>query len=562
MGRRQADSPRDAEAPRPYAEVSQRHAEVRQRHPEGPRRHVSRRGFLTGVGVGTAGALALRPTDAIAEVLTPRAAGLATSPDRFGRIFNLQPFADLNAPSLRSALMDMGRPGGILDAQDQLSAGPVQLLTNPDLSVNNPDNTTHTAGTTFVGQFLDHDITFDETSKLGVPLEPTAAPNSRTPGFDLDSVYGRGPSGSPQLYNPADRDKFLVESGGRFEDLPRRSNNSAIIADERNDENLMLAGLHVAILLFHNRVVDFLRGQGRTGSVFAAAQQLVRWHYQWIVLHEFLPLFVGQPVVNDILRNGRRFYRPAVGQQFIPVEFQGACYRFGHSMVRPSYRANLAGDPGGNPATGAPAFFGLIFDPAGQGQADPVDLRGGARAPRRFIGWQTFFDFGGPFTTDLRRNKLIDTNISTPLFNLPLSTIPSAGEPAPLVLPQRNLLRHITWSIPSGQAIAQALGVPPLWAEHFPELQQFGHGLPSSTPLWYYALKEAEVMAGGRTLAGVGARIVGEVFIGLLQLDPASYLSTNPSWIPTLPRRSGGTGDFRLVDLLTFAQVDPTSRGQ
>jgi Animal haem peroxidase len=537
--------------------------EDRQRDTSTTTRHrISRRGFLTAVGAGTAGTLALRPADAIAKVLTPRAAGLATSPDRFGRIFNLGPFADLNAPTLRSALMDMGRPGGILDARDALDQGPVALIANPALSLNNPDNEAHTAGTTFVGQFLDHDITFDETSRLGVPLEPTAAPNTRTPGFDLDSVYGGGPTGSPALYNPADMDKFRVESGGLFEDLPRRSNNVAIIADERNDENLMLAGLHAAFLLFHNRVVDLLRAGGQSGGVFAAARQLVRWHYQWIVLHEFLPQFIGQAMVNDILRNGRRFYRPAPGQQFIPVEFQGACYRFGHSMVRPSYRANLAGDPGGNPATGAPAFFGMIFDPAGNGQADPVDLRGGARARRRFIGWQTFFDFGGAFTADLRRNKIIDTTISTPLFNLPAGAIPGA-EATPVVLPQRNLLRHVTWSIPSGQNIARAIGVTPvLQAQDFPELQQFGHGLPSSTPLWYYALKEAEVLANGRTLAGVGARIVGEVFIGLLQLDPASYLATNPGWRPTLPRRSGAVGDFRMIDLLTFARVDPTSRGQ
>jgi hypothetical protein len=526
------------------------------------RSRVSRRKFLTGVGAGAAGALAMRPADAIAKVLTPRAAGLATSPDRFGRIFNLPPFADLNAQTLRSALMDMGRPGGILDARDRLDQGPVNLITDPALSVNNPDNNGHTAGTTFVGQFLDHDITFDETSRLGVPLEPTAARNTRTPGFDLDSVYGGGPTGSPALYNPADMDKFRVESGGLFEDLPRRSNNAAIIADGRNDENLMIAGLHAAFLLFHNRVVDRLRAQGQSSGVFAAARQLVRWHYQWIILHEFLPQFIGQPMVDDILRNGRRFYRPAVGQQFIPVEFQGACYRFGHSMVRPSYRANLAGDPGGNPATGAPAFFGMIFDPAGNGQADPVDLRGGARARRRFIGWQTFFDFGGAFTADLRRNKIIDTRISTPLFNLPLGAIPGS-ETSPVVLSQRNLLRHVTWSIPSGQNIARAIGVNPvLQAQDFPELQQFGHGFPSSTPLWYYVLKEAQVLAGGRTLAGVGARIVGEVFIGLLQLDAASYLATNPSWRPTLPRRSGATGDFRIVDLLTFARVDPTSRGQ
>jgi len=349
-----------------------------------------------------------------------------------------------------------------------------------------------------------------------------------------------------------------VQSGGLFEDLPRNAGGSAVIADPRNDENLMIAGLHAAFLLFHNRVVDLLRGQP---NVFTSAQQLVRWHYQWLILHEFLPLFVGQPLVNDILANGRRIYRPAAGRQFIPVEFQGACYRFGHSMVRPSYRANLRGDPGGSAATGAPAFFGMIFDPAGQGQADPVDLRGGARAPRRFIGWQTFFDFGGDLTADVRPNKRIDTHLSTPLFDLPLQAIPSGD--APTSLAQRNLLRHVTWSIPSGQEIARATGITPvLQAQDFPELQQFGHGLPSSTPLWYYVLREAEALAGGTRLAGVGARIVAEVFIGLLQLDPTSYLATNPGWVPMLPRRTGQTGDFRMIDLLTFARVDPTSRGQ
>lgn len=531
-------------------------------HDSGRRRQVSRRGFLAGLGVGAAaGALTLRPADAIAKVITDRAAGIAQSSDRFGRIFNLPPFADLTTGSLRPVLREIGERNGPLDARDALDQGPVNLITNPDLSRNNPDNNTHTAGTTFFGQFLDHDMTFDQTSRLGVVLEPTETPNARTPGLDLDSVYGAGPTVNPALYDPADRDKFVVQSGGLFEDLPRRGDGSAIIADPRNDENLMIAGLHAAFLLFHNRVVDLLRQQGQTGSVFASAQRLVRWHYQWVVLHEFLPQVIGQALVDDIRRNGRRFYLPAPGQQFIPVEFQGAAYRFGHSMVRPSYRANRTGDPGGNPDTGAPAFFGFIFDPAGNGQGDPVDLRGGARAPRRFIGWETFFDFGGDLTQHMRRNKLIDTNISTPLFDLPVGTLP--GETGVTSLVQRNLLRHVTWSIPSGQQIAQAIGVNPvLWAENFPELQAFGHGLPSSTPLWYYALKEAEVLAGGTRLAGVGARIVGEVFVGLLQLDPASYLAIDPNWRPTLPRRSGSPGDFRMVDLLTFARVDPTSRGR
>jgi hypothetical protein len=514
------------------------------------------------MGLGAAGALALRPTDAL-EYITARAGGAAQSPDAFGRIFNLRPFAgDLNAASLRSALLDMGAPGGVLDARDPLDEGPVRLIANPELSPDNVDNAGHSAGVTFVGQFLDHDMTFDETSRLGVPVEPEEAPNTRTPGLDLDSVYGAGPSGSSQLYDPADPDKFLVESGGLFEDLPRNANGTAIIADERNDENLMLAGLHAAFLLFHNAVVDALRADGQADDVFETAREQVRFHYQWMILHEFLPLIVGPEVVDDILNNGRQFYNPDAGEQFIPVEFQGAAYRFGHSMVRPSYRANLAGDPEGDPDLGAPAFFGFIFDAAGDGQADPVDLRGGARAARRFIGWQTFFDFGGDLTADVRPNKVIDTNISTPLFNLPTSTIPSGAEAQPLVLPQRNLLRHITWSIPSGQQIARTMGITPLQGRDFRELQQFGNGLAANPPLWYYVLKEAELLADGATLAGVGARIVGEVFIGLLQLDPTSYLAANPDFVPTLPQRGGGTGDWRVIDLLTFAGVDPDSRGQ
>jgi hypothetical protein len=211
----------------------------------------------------------------------------------------------------------------------------------------------------------------------------------------------------------------------------------------------------------------------------------------------------------------------------------------------------------------------MIFDPAGEGQADPVDLRGGARARRRFIGWQTFFDFGaeprpggagGTLGEDMRPNKLIDTRISTPLFNLPLGAIAS-GDP-PTSLPQRNLLRHITWQLPSGQSIARELDVPALSGRDFPELRQFGLGLDDSTPLWYYVLREARVMANGLTLGPVGGRIVGEVFLGLLQLDRDSYLSER-GWRPTLPTRSGRvTGDFKMVDFLAFARVDPARRGQ
>ena len=371
----------------------------------------------------------------------------------FGRIFHLPAFAP-PSPKVQAALAELGKRGGLMDANDNLAAGPIALIVDPALSVNNPDSAQHTAGVTFIGQFIDHDMTFDTTSRLGQPTNPRTAPNARHPVFDLDSVYGDGPAGSPLLYEPSDRAKLRVESGGRFEDLPRDLAGRAIIADPRNDENLILAGLHCAFLLFHNRAADLVRSDHPTwpvDEVFAEARRLTTWHYQWVILHELLPRFVGSSMVNDVLANGRRFYLPKKDRAFIPVEFQIA-YRFGHSMVRPSYRANFTGTDGS-------PFFAMVFDGAPPSPAEPADLRGGVRSERRFVGWQTFFSFPG-FETDARFNKRIDTKLSTPLFDLPLGAIP-AGTP-PTSLAQRNLLRHLTWRIPSGQAIAAEMGAPVL----------------------------------------------------------------------------------------------------
>ena len=158
----------------------------------------------------------------------------------------------------------------------------------------------------------------------------------------------------------------------------------------------------------------------------------------------------------------------------------------------------------------------------------------------------------------MRPNKLIDTKISTPLFDLPLAAVPALNPPAepPTSSPQRNLLRHITWQLPSGQSIARLIDVPALGRGDLKELKDLGNNLDESTPLWYYILKEAEVMEKGRHLGPVAGRIVGEVIIGLLQLDRESFLADEPRWRPTLPQRNGQvTGDFRMVDFLSFAGV-------
>lgn len=548
----------------------------------------TRRGFLGRLGASAAaGAVVALRIDSLLGVETeaaPLGSGVPAFPGAFGRLFpTLPPFAPAT-DAVAAALKDMGKPGGLMDAKDDLSQPPAALITNPALSIHNPDNPTHTAGTHFMGQFMDHDMTFDASSPLGQPTDPTVTRNYRTAAFDLDSVYGLGPIGSPHQYDPKDPAKFIVGFGGLFEDVPRQmdldgsSNTTAVIGDPRNDENMMIGGLVAAFLKFHNRVVDHLRAQGHSNpaEVFLRARMLTTWHYQWMIVHEFLPLFIGQSLTQDILTHGARFYRAPRGRGYIPVEFQTGSYRFGHSMVRPSYRANLKGD------NGSP-FFGFVFDPGQHPEdgssaplADPNDLSGGARAPRRFIGWQTFFDFGDG---QVKPNKRIDTTISSPLFTLPLRAI--ASHDRPVALPQRNLLRHITWSLPSGQAVARYMGIPALTPDHFTELAAYGLDFDVNTPLWYYVLRESAVTqttqptlvpsppptptttSGGLRLGPVGGRIVGEVILGLLMADPTSYLSAEPGWRPVLPTRSGAVnGTFRMIDFLTYAGVDPTSRGQ
>jgi Animal haem peroxidase len=256
-----------------------------------------RRGFLARLGAG-AGALALGggAAGALAPSVAARPARsrfVSTDAQHFGRLFpDLAPFAPASNGVAKS-LLALGAQGGPLDARDDLSAGPVSLITDPNLSTNNADNPTHTAGTTFVGQFIDHDVTFDTSSTLGTATDPLTSPNGRTPTLDLDSIYGGGPAGSPTLYDTAhDPAKLLIGSGGAFEDLPRLADGTAIIADPRNDENLVIAGLHCAFILFHNRAVDDARANGARSwqAAFAEARRLTTWHYHWLVLHEFLPL--------------------------------------------------------------------------------------------------------------------------------------------------------------------------------------------------------------------------------------------------------------------------------
>jgi hypothetical protein len=480
---------------------------------------------------------------------------------------DLPPFADATDQRVVEALLEVGMQGGILDANDDLAAGAKALIVDPAVNGNptsfnpygaNPDNPTMTAGSTFVGQFVDHDVTFDQTSRLAEPQNPLTSPNTRTPALDLDSVFGGGPGVRPDLYvSNADGSvgpKLKIGTGGVHEDVPRVANGDgtygALLGDPRNDENVMIAGLHCAHILFYNRVLDELEALDLSGfpaarsdlgtpyAAFLQARQVTQWHYQWLLVNEHLPQIAGQAVVDDVLQNGNRFYLPPPGNAFMPIEFGAAAYRFGHSMVRPSYRANFTSGTGDGTSPTKDPFFALVFDPsipAPEFSAPPSfdrdDLLGGFPAPRRYIGWQTFFDLGDG---QVKHNKKVDTAISSVLFTLPVPAIAPHTQTSPTVLPQRNLLRQLTWGLPSGQAIAGAIGITPLTGSYLADIRHVYKPFATSTPLWYYVLAEAKATTNGLTLGPVGGRIVTETLIGLLRGDPTSYLSANPRFQPFL----------------------------
>jgi hypothetical protein len=312
---------------------------------------LTRRGLLAGAGAvgaglaaGPAGLLAGRPAAARAAAEAPARLGLPpgapASSGFFGRMFpGLAPFADAT-DTVRAMLLEVGQPGGILDAGDDLAAGPKALITDPAVNGNptaakpngtNPDNPTMTAGSTFVGQFTDHDITFDQTSQLGIPADPLTSPNTRTPALDLDSVFGGGPAVRPDLYvaNPDGTvgPALQISTGGVHEDVPRvpagDGTYTALLGDPRNDENLVIAGLHCAHILFYNQVLAQLgqldlrhfpaaRGADLSSPYarFLAARQVTQWHYQWLLVNEHLPQIAGQDTVTSVLENGTQFYTP------------------------------------------------------------------------------------------------------------------------------------------------------------------------------------------------------------------------------------------------------------
>ncbi len=443
------------------------------------------------------------------------------------------------------------------------------------------NNSTIPAIFTYLGQFIDHDITAQTDREIGVsriatpdgnvmditPLPSTEVVkqivNGRRPQLDLDHVYGDGPKVGSGANLGATEGDVLFDGTGRLKvvaipgtpfpgggfDVPRQPDGTAIIADMRNNENLNVNQFHCAMLLFHNKIADALPAGLSASERYIRARKLVRWAYQYIVLHDYLPNVCDPVVVDDVLTNGLRYYAPDIDLTFMPLEFSIAAFRFGHSMIRPEYTINSATTLNIAQVLGATSSAALV---------------GAHVAPANIIQWRHFIQIGAHPPPQMARK--IDPLIASGLGSLPI-TLPGSGIPIGLLLQhlaRRNLLRGFLLSVPTGQAVADAMDIKSLTPANVTHNVSsdikdaiVAGGFDRATPLWYYILQEANFQHQGKFLGSVGSRIVAETLTGLVQRYPSSYVNfpldpaIKPNGIEVAPAQVVGT----LADLLTVAGV-------
>ncbi|AHF83603.1 heme peroxidase [Rhizobium leguminosarum bv. trifolii WSM1689] len=468
---------------------------------------------------------------------------------------------------------------------------------------------------TYWGQFLDHELTARTDREGAISSMVNAHPpvasstvesqfrNARSPRFDLDSVYGGSAVGEgidadvvkviSGLRHPTLTNKMRVGTAvdpgplpdnlDEHRDLPRYGQvqssvreaalrlaeaamtpeafqkfsdtlpQRAIIGDNRNDENLVVAQFHLSFLRFHNKAVDYLASHD-TGWIadFSSAQALTRLHYQWLIVEGYLK-GVCDPVVVDRVVNDRASHFFKFRAEFdarrqntrlgnaLPLEFSTAAYRFGHSMVRAFYDYNKNF---GRPGTGflPRATLQLLFEFTGGGGR----LDDEKKLPKNWIIDWTRFTGADPHDASdgepARLARRIDTELAPPLHTLFKEGEDQADQQLKELfknLARRNLRRGYNLRLPTGQALHKHLNqigavqsspiqdVSALFAAK-PDLKNFLAGTASRfqerTPLWFYILAEAEA-AGGNRLGEVGSCLVASTFVGVLLADPDSALS-------------------------------------
>lgn len=461
---------------------------------------------------------------------------------RFGRMFRSLPAAEFEDAKLEILAREMSAdPEHVLDSPSKPAAAPE----TPDKIQDGEENTGISAGYTYLGQFIDHDITFDPASSLQKRNDPDGLIDFRTPALDLDCLYGRGPDDQPYMFD-ADGRKFILGDGltetvgGPIKayDLPRLGErHRAVIGDKRNDENVIVSQLQGIFLRFHNRLAD-----DHKDLSFAEIQRKVRWHYQYVVLHDYLPKIVGEATMNKIW-SGRKHGNTCGNEPnlcfyhfhddaYMPIEFAMAAYRFGHSMVRPIYRLNTQHTAAGQGDDAS--LNGRFFIFAG---VQERGLNGFGQFPRHWaIDWSLFFDINDSGTQGrtarVQPAYKIDTSLVNPLAFLPefsqnpkpagtplIIGVPGTTDPvgtlqsvekshqSPNNLAIRNLWRGNSMGLPSGQDVAKAMGEIPLTDDELwvgkaqldergkvdaKKIREIAGGhFANKAPLWYYVLAEA-----------------------------------------------------------------------
>jgi hypothetical protein len=511
---------------------------------------------------------------------------------QFGRMFRSLPPADFG-------VSDTETEQNLLALGAAMVADPEPATEAPD-----PEESGIPSAYTYLGQFIDHDLTFDPASSLQQQDDPDGLVDFRTPRFDLDNLYGKGPDDAPYLYHS--NGQFILgrpltgaTTNPNARDLPRSQPTDpaqpedlmnarrAIIGDPRNDENVIVSQLQGLMLRFHNKLMSEDTGPAR--NRFQRIQAEVRFHYQWMVVNDFLPTIVCEEVLKDVIphhyatkledQNVRAtppkiIYFDLTHEPVMPLEFAAAAYRFGHSMVRPGYRLSAT----------VPQLS--IFGPnAG------LSLNGFHEFRSNWaIDWVRYADLSpldagnsSDKTDPVNQNRLqlaykIDTSLVDPLGSLPNPPFDpplSMGGTKLVSLASRNLMRGWRMRLPSGQAVALAMGVEPLKdseiilgkftgdpADVKGPITQFSAAFAGNCPLWTYILAETKettrtvVTNQGskaiktRQLGLVGGRIVAETFIGLLLADSTSYFSVNPIWKPS---KANSSGHFGLREFIKTA---------
>jgi hypothetical protein len=485
---------------------------------------------------------------------------------RFGRLFRSLPpatFGSTEAENIKN----------LTDLATAMSA-----TFDPPTDGKDPEESGIPSLYTYLGQFIDHDLTFDPASSLQKQDDPDALTDFRTPAFDLDNVYGRGPDDQPYMYDSQGMSFLLgapITAGGvdvGATDLPRNPATPAraLIGDPRNDENTIVSQLQGLFHRFHNRTV-----KDNPTLTFEQIQKLVRFHYQYVILNDFLPRIITSSVL-DALKDSQgqfdqknlKFFHWKNGP-FMPVEFSVACYRLGHSMVRPGYRLN---DDDSN-------LLPIFMTPDAAKLNFKDDLRGfRSVTSNRAIDWGRFIDIDKRVydgSDQENKKRLQFAYRIDPSLVFPLSQLPATVTAAPPSLALHNLERGWRMGLPSGQHVAQAMGVAPMddadiIIQKGVDQQDPGDPKPipiadlsdvfkGNCPLWTYILAEAvnhkvtvnipvdgAVQITTPQLGPVGGRIVAEVFLGLMFGDNHSLLSREPNWKPK-------TAGYKLKDFVNYA---------